>query len=310
VAVQWKNAAPPTPPVRPAPAAAPFETLGIQLYLATPPPLELTPYFNDRVTADIQRTSTARPVPPSPRSPSRSKALAPGPGHVNATAGNRRYRSSRRRPRRTQPHPRSPMASPPRRRVKAKPETWCSFPSGITTREKSLYRCRKGRGIVFLMAGSTNHMQSRFGEWRGGRDLCRWLGRRQQSPWRTPPTGGPSTRTYFTRLSSSAAGAHSHARRSEGPAKSACSTSPHQRPRRSRSRRRATVLDLPLESGQEFEIAHGASPRQTTVVIGLMAADPAPLIAHRGGVGISSCRRASGRRFATERRTPAKSGAR
>ena len=160
VAVQWKNAAPPTPPVRPAPAAAPFETLGIQL-TGNPATVELTPYFNDRVTQIFKNEYR------SPRSPFASLAIpkqgiGAWAGHVNATAeiDDTGLRAAARAGHNRITLPNGvPLATPGESEARnvVFVSQWDNYP-----REVAVPLSGKARGIVFLMAGSTNHMQSRF----------------------------------------------------------------------------------------------------------------------------------------------------
>jgi hypothetical protein len=161
VVVQWKNAAPTTPPPVPlAPAAAPREAPGIPLagIAAT---VELTHYFNDRVTQIFKNEYR------SPRSPFASLAIpkqgiGAWAGHVNATADidDTGLRAAARAGHNRITLPNSvPLATPGESDARnvVFVSQWDNYP-----RQVAVPLSGKARGIVFLMAGSTNHMQSRF----------------------------------------------------------------------------------------------------------------------------------------------------
>jgi hypothetical protein len=162
VRIQWKTAAMPTGPT----AARPLE-----LDTAIAPtrdwsagsgaPIGLTPYFNDRVTQIFKNEYR------SPRSPFVSLAtpkqgIGAWAGHVNATAeiDDTGLRAAARagRGRITLPNG-IPIATPGESDVRNVifVSQWDHYPKEVT-----LPLSGKARGIVLLMAGSTNHMQSRF----------------------------------------------------------------------------------------------------------------------------------------------------
>jgi hypothetical protein len=163
VVVQWAT----QPPFRPVLAALslaqrqaeanpqPFDPSG------TTAPVELTPYFNDRVTQIFKNEYR------SPRSPFVSLAtpkqgIGAWAGHVNATADiddtGLRLAARAGHDQITLPNG-VPLATPGESQVKNVMfvSQWDNYP-----REVTVPLSGKARGIVLLMAGSTSHMQSRF----------------------------------------------------------------------------------------------------------------------------------------------------
>jgi hypothetical protein len=164
VQVQWDTARRAAPaPVRDA-AAGPRETATIQPLdwtHRTAAPVELTPYFNDRVTQIFRNEYR------SPRSPFVSLAIpkqgiGAWAGHVNATADidDTGLRAAARAGHNRITLPNGiPLATPGETGVKNAifVSQWDNYPKEVTAPLAG-----KARGIVLLMAGSTNHMQSRF----------------------------------------------------------------------------------------------------------------------------------------------------
>jgi hypothetical protein len=168
VQVQWGTTTPPAPePVRDTAAVWPRETVTPQSLnwnadaSVTADPVELTPYFNDRVTRIFKNEYR------SPRSPFVSLAIpkqgiGAWAGHVNATAdiddSGLRAAARTGHNRITLPNG-IPLATPGDTEVKnvSFVSQWDNYPREVTAPLSS-----KARGIVLLMAGSTNHMQSRF----------------------------------------------------------------------------------------------------------------------------------------------------
>jgi hypothetical protein len=168
VRVQWRSAAQATPgPVRPAQATRPRETVTAQPpnwnneTAGTTTPVELTPYFNDRVTQIFQNEYR------SPRSPFVSLAtpkqgIGAWAGHVNATAeiDDTGLRGAARAGHNRITLPNGvPLATPGESGVNNVifVSQWDNYP-----KEAAVPLSGRARGIVLLMAGSTNHMQSRF----------------------------------------------------------------------------------------------------------------------------------------------------
>ena len=168
VRVQWRSAAQATPgPVRPAQATRPRETVTDQPpnwnneMAGTTAPVELTPYFNDRVTQIFQNEYR------SPRSPFVSLAtpkqgIGAWAGHVNATADidDTGLRGAARAGHNRITLPNGvPLATPGESGVNNVifVSQWDNYP-----KEAAVPLSGRARGIVLLMAGSTNHMQSRF----------------------------------------------------------------------------------------------------------------------------------------------------
>ena len=164
VRIQWKTAALPA-------AAPPGPTAARPLDTAIAPPrdwtagstapVELTGYFNDRVTQIFKNEYR------SPRSPFVSLAtpkqgIGAWAGHVNATAeiDDTGLRAAARagRGRITLPNG-IPLATPGESdgRNVIFVSQWDNYPKEVT-----LPLSGNARGIILLMAGSTNHMQSRF----------------------------------------------------------------------------------------------------------------------------------------------------
>ena len=164
VVIKWKTAAPPTL-VPFAPAAAPRDTSMTQTHdwsrAGTTATVELTPYFNDRVTQIFKNEYR------SPRSPFVSLAtpkqgIGAWAGHVNATADidDAGLRAAARAGHGRIVLPDGvPLATPGESLVKNVifVSQWDNYP-----KEVAVPLSGKAKGIVLLMAGSTNHMQSRF----------------------------------------------------------------------------------------------------------------------------------------------------
>jgi hypothetical protein len=161
VVVKWKTVAQPSPPpVRLAPAAAP-RTQPRDWTTGTTAFVDLASYFNDRVTQIFKNEYR------SPRSPFVSLAIpkqgiGAWAGHVTATAeiDDTGLRAAARlgHNRITLPNG-VPLATPGESEARnvVFVSQWDNYP-----REVAVPLSGKARGIVFLMAGSTNHMQSRF----------------------------------------------------------------------------------------------------------------------------------------------------
>ena len=167
VRIQWRTAAQPAPaPVRPT-AARPRDTAiapprdWIDQIPRRTAPVELTGYFNDRVTQIFKNEYR------SPRSPFVSLAtpkqgIGAWAGHVNATAEiddtGLRVAARAGRGRITLPNG-VPLAIPGETGAKnvVFVSQWDNYP-----KEVAVPLSGKARGIVLLMAGSTNPMQSRF----------------------------------------------------------------------------------------------------------------------------------------------------
>jgi hypothetical protein len=167
VVIRWKNVAQPTTrrseltkttaPEQPTaqPQNKPIEFTG------TPVPVDLTPYFNDRVTQIFKNEYR------SPRSPFASLAIpkqgiGAWAGHVNETADidDTGLRATARAGNSRILLPDGiPLATPGNSESKnvVFVSQWDNYP-----REVTVPLSGQARGIVLLMAGSTNHMQSRF----------------------------------------------------------------------------------------------------------------------------------------------------
>ncbi|MGA2327590.1 MAG: DUF4450 domain-containing protein [Bryobacteraceae bacterium] len=164
VVIQWKSAAQPTPArVRLAPASTPRtppRDWNMKI-TGTTAAVELTPHFNDRVTQIFKNEYR------SPRSPFVSLAIpkqgiGAWAGHVNATAGidDTGLRAAARAGHNRITLPNGvPLATPGESEARnvVFVSQWDNYP-----REVTVPLSGKSRGIVFLMAGSTNHMQRRF----------------------------------------------------------------------------------------------------------------------------------------------------
>jgi hypothetical protein len=164
VRIQWKTLTP--PPFRPVPAVPSVAHRQADITRQFDPsgiasPVGLTPYFNDRVTQIFKNEYR------SPRSSFVSLAtpkqgIGAWAGHVNATAeiDDTGLRAAARAGggRITLPNG-IPLATPGESdgRNAIFVSQWDHYPKEVTL---PLYG--KARGIVLLMAGSTNHMQSRF----------------------------------------------------------------------------------------------------------------------------------------------------
>jgi len=160
VVIRWKNAPQPTPSrASYAPAAEPRDST--KTIAGIPATVELTPHFNDRVTQIFKNEYR------SPRSPFVSLAIpkqgiGAWAGHVNATADiddtGLRAVARAGHDRITLPDG-VPLATPgdSAARNVIFVSQWDNYPKEVTVPLSG-----KARGIVFLMAGSTNHMQSRF----------------------------------------------------------------------------------------------------------------------------------------------------
>jgi hypothetical protein len=164
VVVQWKNA---QPPFRPFPSVQSLSQR--QAETTRPPidpsgtasPVDLTSYFNDRVTQIFKHEYR------SPRSPFVSLAtpkqgIGAWAGHVNATADidDAGLRAAARAGHNLIALPNGVrLATPGESGVNNVifVSQWDNYP-----KEVAMPLSGKARGIVLLMAGSTNHMQSRF----------------------------------------------------------------------------------------------------------------------------------------------------
>ena len=160
VIVQWSDVAPVAPTTKPrlrnSTTAVPhIDTSG------TAEIVDLTPYFNDRVTQIFKNEYR------SPRSPFVSLAIpkqgiGAWAGHVNATADidDTGLRAAARAGHNQIMLPNGvPLATPGEGGLKnvVFVSQWDNYP-----REVTVPLSGQGRGIVLLMAGSTNHMQSRY----------------------------------------------------------------------------------------------------------------------------------------------------
>ena len=161
VVVHWENLVQPTPRhVRIAQAAAPKPPPGDWI-AGTPDAVDLADYFNDLVTQIFKNQYR------SPRSPFVSLAIpkqgiGAWAGHVNATAeiDDTGLRAAARSGHNRVTLPNGvPLATPGEREAKnvVFVSQWDNYPKEVTVPLSG-----KARGIVLLMAGSTNHMQSRF----------------------------------------------------------------------------------------------------------------------------------------------------
>ena len=161
VRIEWRSAA---EPVRPVAAAWPRETAKIQPHVdpsGAASTVELTPYFNDRVTRIFQNEYR------SPRSPFVSLAtpkqgIGAWAGHVNTTADidDTGLRALARAGHDRIALPNGvPLATPGEAGARnvVFVSQWDNYPKDVTVPLSG-----KARGVVLLMAGSTSHMQSRF----------------------------------------------------------------------------------------------------------------------------------------------------
>jgi hypothetical protein len=269
VVIHWKNGAQPArPPVRPAPAAAPRGAPTMQT-MGTTTAVDIAAFFNGRVT-DIFKNEYR-----SPRSPFVSLAIpkqgiGAWAGHINATAeiDDTGLRAAARagRGRITLPNG-IPLATPGEAGVRnvVFVSQWDNYPKEVTVPLSG-----RARGIVFLLAGSTNHMQSRF---ENGELVVTYAdGSAERLALENPTNWWPIDQDYFID--------DFQFRRPEPvPIRVDLKTGKIRAIDIAGSKGRggpvpggaATVLDLPLESGKELK-SLTVRAIANEVVVGLMAA--------------------------------------
>lgn len=199
IVVEWLGWPPHNPP-RPAPPVAgrnaPLPSIVVAASSAgvvVHEPVDLGPYFNDRVTAIFQPGKYRSPRSPFVSLAMPAQGIGAWAGHVNASAdiddsGLRRI-AAQNGGRFTLPNG-VPFAIPAQEQNIVYTSQWDNYP-----RQASVPLSGKARQLMLLMAGSTNHMQSRLDN---GEVLVEYAdGGRERLALHNPTNWWPIDQDYF-----------------------------------------------------------------------------------------------------------------